>query len=602
MGKQETIGFILIAVVLIVWMFLNAPEPPPPSSVQEDTVAVVPRDTTKPVKRQVPTQPSEATGRLDTLGQWFGHLATGREEIVRVESELYSAEVTTKGGLIRKFQLKKYRTWDGQDVQLLDEGQGGDLSYLFTTSDGKIVNTRNLYHTLELSRGSMVSLQGEDSTAIKMVLPVSAVSRIEKTFIFRNGSYSVAMETQFVGMEQIVANFEYQVVWSGGLRLTELNSVDEANFAAAYAYIGGELEELNASDAGEEVKSDYTGATDWVAARNKYFAVALISEGRKAAGAYLAGRRSPLPNQGVKETYTVALKLPFKGREDWHTRMTVFLGPLEYDIVRRSGVELDRIMSLGAAWVIRPISIYFIIPLFTFLHSFIPNYGLVIIIFSLIIKVILHPLTRTSMRSMQKMQALQPMMNEIREKYKDNPQKMNEAVMRLYKDYGVNPAGGCLPMLLQLPILYALWSVFQSMIELRQAVFVWWIEDLSIPDVILELGVSIPLLGSHISGLAFLMGATMFIQQKMSVKDPRQKMMVWLMPILLTFLFNNFPSGLNLYYFVFNLLSIGQQMWLNKQHKGEPLQKVESKKKSGGLLSRMGKQLQISKVSKQLRK
>jgi len=129
-----------------------------------------------------------------------------------------------------------------------------------------------------------------------------------------------------------------------------------------------------------------------------------------------------------------------------------------------------------------------------------------------------------------------------------------------------------------------------------------WITDLSVPDVIAQLGVSIPLLGSHISGLAFLMGATMFIQQKMTMKDPKQKMMVWMMPVFLTLLFNNFPSGLNLYYFMFNLLSIAQQMWLTKQHKGEPLQKVVPKKKSGGLFSRMGNQLQLSKMSKRMRR
>ena len=200
------------------------------------------------------------------------------------------------------------------------------------------------------------------------------------------------------------------------------------------------------------------------------------------------------------------------------------------------------------------------------------------------------------MRSMQKMQALQPMMTEVREKYKDDPQKMNQQVMRLYKEYGVNPAGGCLPLLLQLPILYALWAVFSSAIELRQASFVLWITDLSIPDIIMKLPFSIPLFNIHeLSGLALLMGATMFIQQKMSVKDPRQKMMVWMMPLLMTLMFNAFPSGMNLYYFVFNLLSIGQQAWVNKQHKGEPLRKVEPKKNRGGWIARIAKDLPQTK-------
>ena len=193
---------------------------------------------------------------------------------------------------------------------------------------------------------------------------------------------------------------------------------------------------------------------------------------------------------------------------------------------------------------------------------------------------------------MQKMQALQPMMNEIREKYKEDPQKMNQQVMRLYKEYGVNPAGGCLPMILQLPILYALWAVFSSTIELRQASFMFWIHDLSIPDVITTLPFTIPLFGvNQLSGLALLMGVTMLVQQKMSVKDPRQQAMVYMMPILMTLMFNGFPAGLNLYYFVFNLLSIGQQAWINKQHKGEPLRNVEPGKSGGGFIAKLAANL-----------
>jgi YidC/Oxa1 family membrane protein insertase len=173
---------------------------------------------------------------------------------------------------------------------------------------------------------------------------------------------------------------------------------------------------------------------------------------------------------------------------------------------------------------------------------------------------------------------------------------MNKQVMRLYKEYGVNPAGGCLPLLLQLPILYALWAVFSSAIQLRQASFIWWIHDLSIPDAVARLPFKIPIFNiNEISGLALLMGITMLIQQKMSVKDPRQKMMVWLMPILMTLMFTGFPSGLNLYYFVFNLLSIGQQAWINKQHKNEPLRKVEQKKSGSGFISRIAKDLPLKK-------
>jgi YidC/Oxa1 family membrane protein insertase len=157
----------------------------------------------------------------------------------------------------------------------------------------------------------------------------------------------------------------------------------------------------------------------------------------------------------------------------------------------------------------------------------------------------------------------------------------------------VNPAGGCLPVLLQFPILIALYNVFRATIELRQGGFVWWITDLSIPDRIFRLPFEIPFFGIRdVSGLALLMGITMFVQQKQTVKDPRQKAMVWMMPIMMTLLFNGFPSGLNLYYFVFNVLSIGQQMMINRQTDDQPLRKVEpKKKKSGGIFAKLGKDL-----------
>jgi YidC/Oxa1 family membrane protein insertase len=179
---------------------------------------------------------------------------------------------------------------------------------------------------------------------------------------------------------------------------------------------------------------------------------------------------------------------------------------------------------------------------------------------------------------MQRMQKLQPIITEMKDKYKDDQQRQNAEMMKLYKDYGVNPAGGCLPMALQMPILFALFTIFRSTIDLRHEPFMLWITDLSAPDILVSFPMTIPVVGMNfVSGLALMMAGTMFIQQKMSVKDPRQKMMVYVMPLMFWFLFNSFPSGLNLYYFMFNLLSIGQQYLINKRHEDEPLTKVVQK-------------------------
>jgi len=475
---------------------------------------------------------------------------------------------------------------------MVDFEEGGDLSLLFTSSDGRLVNTRYLYFDVPYRAWTRVTLEGEQEHVVEFVLPIDNIRRIVKRMTFRNGTYDLMVEWRFENMREVISNFEYQILWENGVPYAERNSVDESSYSYAYAYSGGELTELDASSVGEQVNRDIGGATAWVAVRNKYFGVALLPTEGEAQGAYLEGIASPLPNKGVREEYSIALKMPYRGTGREGSTVTVFLGPLDYDVVKEHGKGLEQMISLGAAWIIRPIAEYIMIPLFSFLRMMIPNYGVVIIVFALIIKIALHPLSKTSMKSMKKMQALNPLMTEIREKYKDNPEKMNQQIMNLYKEYGVNPAAGCLPLLLQMPILFALWSVLRSSIELRQANFIWWIHDLSIPDTVLTLPFTIPLLGmNEVSGLALAMGVTMFIQQKMTVTDPRQKAMVWMMPIMLTLLFNSLPSGLNLYYFVFNLFSIVQQVYINKQHGEEPLRKVDPKKRSGGIMGKLTKDL-----------
>lgn len=592
MDKQTTIGFVLIGLVLLVWMWLQAPPPQPPRHMT-DSVAQTEQLKPEPVQ-QTPKEAETAAAvdsKNESYGMHFEHLVTGNEKVLIIETDLYIAEVTTKGGLIRKWELKKYTTWDNHPVHLIDYAQGGDFSLLFTSSDGRLVNTRNLYFEAPYRSWEKVVLTGDESFSLDLVLPVADRKRIIKRLTFTNGKYSFDAEVRFDNVETVISNFEYQVLWETGVRYAEHNSIDESSFAMAYALSGGELIEVDASSAGEVAKRDINGTTSWVASRSKYFAVAMLPEGDKSLGAYLEGFHLPQQQHGVLEKYSIALKMPLREATEV-SRFTVFLGPLDIDIVRSYNRGLDQIMSLGAALIIRPISEYVLIPLIQFLHLLIPNYGFVIIVFSIIIKIGLHPLTKSSMTSMKKMQALQPLMTEIREKYKDDPQKMNHAVMNLYKEYGVNPAAGCLPLLLQMPILFALYTVFRGSIELRQADFIWWITDLSIPDTIITLPFTVPLFQiTDVSGLALLMGITMFVQQKMTVTDPRQKAMVWMMPVLMTLLFNSFPAGLNLYYFVFNLLSIGQQMWINKHHGSEPLRKVDPKKKPQGIMGRLTKDL-----------
>ena len=589
MDRSSTLGFVLIGIILIAWMWWQSPAPQQPVHGTDTTHAVAQKPAT-PEPAPV-AAPAKAETMQDKLGTYFAGRDKGDEKVVIIKTDLYTAELTTKGGLLRKWELHGYKAWNGKPVQLVDFDKGGDLSLLFTSNDGKLIDTKNLVFDVEGPRWKTITLSGTDSVKVAMVLPVSNGGRLVKSFTFRNGSYVFGADVQFENMDSVVA-YEYQIVWEHGLRYAEHNSVDESSFAMGYVHAGGELTEVDASKAGEVVQKDITGATDWIATRNKYFLMTMLPGVPKSEGAFVEGTHKLAADHGAIESYTLALKMPFRGGVKERASMDVYLGPLEYDTVKALGRGVEGTMNLGAAWIIRPISEYIMIPLFQFLRMFIPNYGLVIIVFSIIIKFALHPLTRSSMKGMRRMQALTPMMNEVREKYKDDPQKMNTAVMQLYKDYGVNPAAGCLPLLLQMPILFALYSVFRSSIELRQASFVGWITDLSIPDVIATLPFRIPLIGMDtLSGLALIMGITMFIQQKQTVTDPRQKAMVWMMPIMMTLLFSSLPSGLNLYYLVFNVLSIGQQYWFNMQHKDEPLRKVEPKKGGGGWMAKISKDL-----------
>lgn len=594
MDRQTILGFVLIFIVLMIWMTMNAPPPAPPETQEQgapaglDSTQAAPKEVLSREPTQAQVQPEKAA-----YGSFFQARAQGTEKVITIETDQFIAEISSRGGVVRKWELKNYKTWDGRPVQLVEYSAGGDLSALFGTTDGKLVNTHDLFFDVDFKAWDRITLSGEQEQQVRLVLPATNGGKLVKTYTFRNGSYGFDLGVALERMNGIISNFEYQLIWEHGLRYAEHNSTDESTSAAAYAYAGSELTEINATDPAELVRKDMSGNVDWVATRTKYFGLSLIAAKGESEGAYLEGALRGAANEGVKEDYAIALKMPFRGDQvETHT-FQVFLGPLDIDLLSSYERDLDHILSLGWTWLIRPIAVYVMIPLFQVIHLAVPNWGVVIIIFSLIIKVALHPLTRSSMKSMKKMQALQPMMEEIREKHKDDPQKMNTQIMNLYKEYGVNPAGGCLPLLLQFPILIALYNVFRGAIELRQSEFFWWIKDLSIPDIITTLPFKLPLFGvQDVSGLALLMGITTFVQQKMTVKDPRQKTMIYIMPVMLTLLFNSFPSGLNLYYFVFNLLSIGQQMLITRHHGDEPLRKVEPKKRyRGGLFGKYMKDL-----------
>jgi YidC/Oxa1 family membrane protein insertase len=293
-----------------------------------------------------------------------------------------------------------------------------------------------------------------------------------------------------------------------------------------------------------------------VALKTKYFLCALIPNelARSPVKIETKAVKNTSPDWGSYDwrEHRVQLSMDFGENLEQERRFRVYLGPVDYDELRIPNVKLEKVVSFG---LIRPLGIAFYYVL-QFLHGLVGNYGLAIIIFSILIKVVLYPLTRKSFQSMRKMQALQPKISALREKYKDEPQKLNQETMKLYKQHGVNPMGGCLPLLLQMPVLFALFNLFRTTIMLRQASFLG-IQDLSAPDGLIQ-GINL---------LPILMGITMIIQQRLTNKDPKQKAMAYFMPVFLGFIFYRLSAGLNLYYLMFNLLTIAQEIWIKPKEK-----------------------------------
>jgi YidC/Oxa1 family membrane protein insertase len=610
MDKKTVLAFVLIGALLIIWMYVNAPEPTKqlPQSQKDSTIVGDTTTQTQPRKKLVEkkevTTEEEVPLKEDSLqyGKYFS-ISSKQEKIITVENDLVKMEFSSHGGNIRKYYLKKFNNWysaDAEDtsdfykthVQLINYAQGGSYDLSFVSSDGKAVNTSNLDFDVSLSK-PQYKITGSDSLTITFTLNVENDKYIKKEFILYGNKYSLGSKIELKGMNNIISNNTYDLVWDNGIGFVEYNSVDEANYANASVYYGGEQVEVDASSAKEKKEENFNGRIDWLGIRNKYFAVIIIpTNPSKIDGAYIEGERKELKNSGIIEHYNAHLTVPFNNASMESNSFTLYLGPVDYDILKTYPNNLTAIVDFGSffglKFLVRPIAVYILLPLFNFLHLFIPNYGLVIIVFSLIIKFVLYPLTKQSYQSMKKMQLLQPKIAEIKEKYKDDAQKLNKETMKLYSTYGVNPAGGCLPLLLQMPIFIALWGLLRIAIDLRQQPFMFWISDLSQPDIIYHLPFKLPIFGiDQLSGLALLMGITTFVQQKMSVKDPKQQALIYVMPVMLTIMFMSFPSGLNLYYFMFNVFSIAQQYYINHKHDGMVLEPVKNPKKSKGFMQKM---------------
>lgn len=566
--RKTVIAYALIFLVVIIWLSEpyqhwsgNVPKPPlvPDSSTALQPQRLPPSAETETFELSpAPNLTSDSSQAAINFSQ-----ERAQEKEIRIETPLYSGTLSTLGASVKSWQFKKYSDHNGNPVSLFNNGADNLVMHLPAAND--TLDTGQLNFAADYQFGQTLELQAGEKRELVFTKEIAPGKIIRKTYAFTGDEYAIHLKIDFVNLQDILQSNAYALSWHTGLASTEPRPEEDMNYAHVFSLANKELDEF-------DVGSDLYKTNDekhlwpdswpaqWVAVRNKYFTVAIIPQGQTTKGVRYNGRTTKIDNKVVLKTYHVDLAMPLERAREFSQEFTVYIGPLDYNRVKNLGVGLESIMNFG--WkIIQPIS-KLVLWTFKFLNSFIPNYGLVIVLFSFLVKIILHPLTKKSYQSMQEMQRLQPEMTRLREKYANDPQKMNMETMKLYKEHGVNPMGGCLPMLLQMPLLYALFIVFRSTIELRHAPFFGWIKDLSAPDAIFTLPFSIPLYGNLVCVLPIVMGATMLIQQAMTMKDPKQKVMVYMMPIIMTLAFNSFPSGLNLYYTLFNALSILQQKYM----------------------------------------
>ena len=531
MDRQSLLAFLLIGVIIVFYpWYMNLVSPidvsNPDEYVAEQNVET---DILEPPKQQEPRFVEK--NNLSPL------------QTVNIKNNLYELTISNKnGGSLLSHSLYNYNDHNGKLVNLIDELNTDNLILGFVSIDGDKVYLDHNWSTLTTSRKISVD-RGQKSLTFSTKYQGQA---IKKTFTFYPDSYNIDVSVVFDQPSKFISRNQYTLGWSGGLPPTEKNISNDFQFFEGFASLGGEHMGSKPKK-GKLTEESQKGSTLWSAIKTKYFISAIVPNEPGVAARVESELIDKRPVYNTEITQNTSSSNSF----------ALYLGPLDYNNLKEFDVELESNVDLGWA-LFRPIG-QLISWMLTKMYAIIPNYGVVVIIFAFLIKLLLNPLTVKTFESTRKMQALAPEINKIKEKYKNDPQKMSRAQMELYKSSGANPMGGCLPMLIQMPILVSVFSIFRSKIEFRGAPFFSWIDDLSVPDTLMELG------GFPINILPVLMGSTMFIQQKMMASpnaDANQKTMMYVMNAFFLFLFYSFPSGLNLYYFVFNLLSIIQQKYM----------------------------------------
>lgn len=552
------LAIVLSIFVFFLWevLFVDHKEvqPPPASEQSLKGPAKKTAEDGRPQEAEAPASPEEEAG---ISGEKAEPVLSDKEfESVTVESPLYTARISQRGAAFTSFVLHKYREEAGADApfkQLVpqDNRQGTSLVYMAGMDPEKWFNAR---FTTDFS-GDRLNLQdGRKTLSFFWESPGGIV--VEKRYSFLPDSYKIDLDV-------VVRNQSGRAL-RDKLVLTLQNPVpgDTSRFAfeGPFAYMNGDLEEFDIDDIGEQPA--HSGNIEWAGLCDRYFMTTVIPDSGQGTKFSLA--RDPDREMLAVSFIAKERRIPAKMQDTFH--FSLYMGPKRLSELRDYGSHLAQAVNFGFFDIIAKPCLW----LMNAIHdNIIANYGVAIILLTILFKVLFWPLGSKSYRSMAEMKRLQPLMADIRKKYKDDKKKMNEEVMRLYKTYKVNPMSGCLPMVVQIPVFIAFYRMLYEAIELRHAPFMLWINDLSSPDRLFRFDVNIPLMlpPYGIPVLTIIMGATMFLQQKISPPpgDPSQAKFMMMLPLIFTVIFINFPSGLVLYWLVNNVISIAQQYYITKK-------------------------------------
>jgi len=547
------IAIVLSLAIFLAWQFIFAPDEAErrqakkveSPAVEEKQAA---KETEKPYKEAVETPAPVEQSTVEATPLQIAATVT-------VDTPLYQAKISENGAVFYSFLLKNYREKVQKDApfkQILtgDETVGiGRLGF----AGKSIAGLDKAVFSANLPSGRLDVNDSPRNLTFSWRSPDGIV--IEKTYKF-------APDTYAIGMEVIIKNSSGRGIQD---RLfVSLNAKAPGDkrmyaFEGPSALINDELKEIKTKKLKDQ--NTFEGKIKWVALQSRYFMSGLIPDQIEEASLHLALKSDKF----VAARYRQPEKAIQAGTQ-YTYNYQLFMGPKRIEELKNVGNDLNKVVDFGWFDILAKPCLW----LMNLFYSVIPNYGVAIIVLTLLVKILLWPLGQKSYKSMSEMKKIQPLMKEIREKYKDDKQRMNQEVMGLYRTYKINPLGGCLPMVVQLPVFFALYRMLYEAIELRHAPFFLWIDDLAAPDRLFRFDFSIPFMEPPygIPVLTIVMGASMLLQQKMSppMGDATQAKMMMFMPIIFTFIFINFSSGLVLYWLVNNILSIAQQYYTQKKY------------------------------------